>query len=68
MELRYGPPHPGSKLNGINNNAWNFEDELHGGGRKSCTNFLNGQLPGDCTDDDVFVIDAESMQANCYHF
>lgn len=67
MELRYGPPHPGSKLNGINNNSWHFEDELHGGVR-SCTNFLNGTLPGDIDDDDVFVIDAQSMHAHCYHF
>ena len=42
-------------------------NDVHGH-KVSCTNPINGTLPGDREDDVIFIIDAELMQEHCFLF
>ena len=65
MDMRYSGPHPGNIINGINSMNWAYQDPVHGK-RIDCTSPLNGSLPGDRTDDDIFIVNAKRMQEDCF--
>ena len=65
IDLRYVAPHAANLMNGINNMKWGWLDPITGR-RMDCTSPLNGSLPSDRPDDDIFIVNAELLQKDCF--
>ena len=52
-------------MNGINSMKWGWFDPITGK-RHDCTSPINGTLPSDRQDDDIFIVDVKALQKDCF--
>ena len=65
IDLRHSGPHPGNGICEINNMNQTYTDSVHDI-KVDCANPLNDNLPGDRTDDDIFIVNARFMREDCF--